>query len=296
MTDQQATHGGPRVRLRPITPHDYDYVARLETSGDRLVRYRHRGSTPPPEAFAQRLWQGVLCQFLVESVADRQPLGVVAAFAADYRGASAQIAVVGDDDGPSHLHSGLIIEGLTAFIDYLFDAFPLRKLYAYVLEQNFGRLQGLVPTFVQVEGILLEHEWLEGRWCDMYVLACHRSNWSHVEQASRSRGGRRSLAGSEPVPSSPPPSSVEPTAPEHEWSNFLRLVASTTGRAVDPHTSRSATLVHDLAMDSLALMQLLDLIDERGAGSGQGQRVPDEALDQITTLGDAFSFYAAYSG
>jgi acyl carrier protein len=49
--------------------------------------------------------------------------------------------------------------------------------------------------------------------------------------------------------------------------------------------------VEDLDLDSLPLLQLVDLIEDRSRGG-----LPDETIQPIDTLGDAFHFYAAMAG
>ena len=60
--DVLRTHG--IAELRPLVPTDYGHLYELENSGENLVTYRNRGVTYSPESYAERLWSGVLCQFV----------------------------------------------------------------------------------------------------------------------------------------------------------------------------------------------------------------------------------------
>src|SRR4051795_5512553 len=73
------------VHLRPVEPGDYLPLRRFELDLTLGPRWRHRGATPSPEAFAQALWSGVLTQYLVVANADDHVVGLVGAYQADLR-------------------------------------------------------------------------------------------------------------------------------------------------------------------------------------------------------------------
>lgn len=168
---------GPRVRLVPLTAQYEGEALALYTSGAHLTRYRLRGATPSPEAFRQALWDRVLAQFVV--VGDGKVLGLVSAFQADLRNRHAHIAVVARADAPP----GVGMEGTALLIEHLFTEFDLRKVYAEVMVPNgaaFGSGAGRV--FV-VEGRLTDHEYLDGEYHDMLVMAISRERWEeHVDR------------------------------------------------------------------------------------------------------------------
>jgi len=56
---------GPNVRLRPLTHDDHGLVTALLTTGEQLVQYRLRGSTPSPDALFRFVWEQVVAQFIV---------------------------------------------------------------------------------------------------------------------------------------------------------------------------------------------------------------------------------------
>ncbi len=257
-----------RVRLRPVELADYPFIKQLELAPDRLVAYRHRGTTPAPEAFAQRLWQGVLAQFVVEATGDRAPLGLVAAYSADFRHGNAQIAVVAD--GNDDADAALVMEATEVFVDFLFATFNFNKLYAYVLEVNYPKFSRLVGPVVALEGVLRGHEFFEGQWVDTHVLAIHRATWADRPQRW-STDGLAAWLGNDPV---------DPDAFVAEVADVLDLSLPANVDAL------SLKLVDDLHLDSLGLLQLIDLVEGDSGGD-----LPPEALASITTLGDAYHFH-----
>ena len=63
------------------------------------------------------------------------------------------------------------------FFDYLFTVFNIRKLYAEVLEFNFGQFASGAEHVFKVEGRLTDHDWYDGRYWDMLVLALYRDDF-----------------------------------------------------------------------------------------------------------------------
>ena len=168
---------GPRVQLVPLSAqHEHEALA-LYTSGSHLTRYRLRGATPSPESFRQALWDRVLAQFVV--VGDGKVLGLVSAFQADFRNRTAHIAVVARADAPP----GAGMEGTALLIEHLFSEFDLRKVYAEVMAPNGEAFASGTGTLFVVEGRLTDHEYLDGDYHDMLVMAISRERWDqHVDR------------------------------------------------------------------------------------------------------------------
>jgi len=175
----RAPHGTPSrlagrsVRIRPVEARDYDFLFRLYTDGDHLVRYRLRGTTPSPEAFLRFLWDQVVAQFVVES-RDGRPIGVVSAFEPDFRNRFIFVAACSIDELET---SGLVLEGVALLVTYLFENFDLRKIYAETLERNYAQFSMGEGRLFEVEGRMREHEYIDGRYEDFVLLAIYRDEW-----------------------------------------------------------------------------------------------------------------------
>jgi RimJ/RimL family protein N-acetyltransferase len=168
---------GPRVRLEPLVgQHEAEALA-LYTSGTHLTRYRLRGATPSPEAFHQTLWDRVLAQFVIVDE-QRRVLGLVSAFQPDFRNGHAHIAVIAHPDAPP----GAGMEGTGLLIEHLFSEFALRKVYAEVMAPNGEAFASGAGRVFVIEGRLTEHEYLDGAYHDMLVMAITRERWAeHVD-------------------------------------------------------------------------------------------------------------------
>lgn len=164
---------GPNVRLLPVGAGDHDYLFRLIATGEHLVSYRLRGQTPSPESFNRFLWEQVLAQFLVTDHEGRT-IGLVSSFEPNFRHRYAYLAAVAD---PAFKDSGLVLEGMTLLISYLFAEFDLRKLYAESIESNFAQFQTGAARVFEVEGRLRAHEYVHGNYQDFVILAIWRDTW-----------------------------------------------------------------------------------------------------------------------
>lgn len=168
---------GPRVRLLPLTAQYEGDALALYTSGSHLTRYRLRGATPSPEAFRQALWDRVLAQFVV--AAGGKVVGLVSAFQADLRNRHAHIAVVAHPDAPP----GAGLEGTALLIEHLFAEFDLRKIYAEVMAPNGEAFGSGAGRLFEIEGRLVGHEYFNGSYQDMLVMAISRERWAeHVDR------------------------------------------------------------------------------------------------------------------
>lgn len=179
-TGAQPTAGGPpvlegrRVALRPLVLADYENLRLIELSNTLLGGYRHRGQTPSPENYANRLWAGVVAQFIIVSKANSQPIGAVACFDPDYRNGHAEL---GGMVFPSLKNAAWPLEGVRLFVDYLFHAFPFRKLYGHSLAPVADQFASAFGAVAKVEGRLSDHEYLNGEYVDMVIFALSRDAW-----------------------------------------------------------------------------------------------------------------------
>lgn len=147
------------------------------------MQYRLRGVTPSPDSFHRLLWEGITAQFVVRSE-HGEPVGLVSCFGADFRNRHAHIGVLGD---PEWKNSGLLVAAAWRFIGYLFSEFDLRKLYAEVLQSNFDQLATGTGRLFEIEGRLSSHEYVGGRYEDVFVLALDRDRWRHQHRRLRWR-------------------------------------------------------------------------------------------------------------
>ncbi len=169
---------GRRARLRPVGPADYGFVSALELDPEVHFRWRHRGATPSPERLISSLWDGALAVFLVEHRPSDTPVGLVVSYQPDFRAGTCSVGLV----AAPHLPPGPnpILDGLALLIDYLFEVWPFRKLYAEVAGFNYAQFAAAVPLIFAEEGRLSGHDFYQGRYWDKHLLALSRPQWQEV--------------------------------------------------------------------------------------------------------------------
>lgn len=101
------------------------------------------------------------------------PLGLLSAYGADFRLGTCNIAGISRD---SRSQVNRYFEGAVLFIEYLFRIWPFRKLYAEIPEYNLDSLRSMLTVWTQ-QGRLTEHDYLNGRYWDRYILSLTRSEW-----------------------------------------------------------------------------------------------------------------------
>lgn len=182
---------GTASRLRQVRTSDYStiYAAEICTMPN-LVRYRHRGIAPPPEQFSQSLWGSVLVQFVVEDGRSGEACGMVTCYSADFRNQNAKLALLAFN---SRVWTRAVcIDGMWAFGSYLFDTFPLRKVYMEVLEWNEAFFETGERFGMVQEGRLIEHEMHGDHALDMIIWSTTRTQFYEACEARR-HGGSENL-------------------------------------------------------------------------------------------------------
>lgn len=168
------TLSGRATNLRPFAGSDHDWAAQLLSSPVLFERGWLRGQTPAPGTWPEVLWAGVPVQMTVRSHWSETRLGIVRATNLDLRERHAYLDAVFD---PSALATGWVLEGIGVFIDHLFGAWPLRKLYAEVSAPVWQRLGTAPARLLDIEGCLRGHRWVSGNREDVYVVSIHHSTW-----------------------------------------------------------------------------------------------------------------------
>jgi RimJ/RimL family protein N-acetyltransferase len=176
---------GRRVHLRPIVEADYGFLFALETDEEMGYRWRHRGETPSPEVFVRDLWMNALVQFVVCGNHDDEPIGHVFAYNANLRNGTAFCAMA---LAPGIKRKGWALEAGALFIDYVFKLWDLRKLYGETLSFNYEQFAGGAGRVFKEEGRLGDHEYFDGQYWDLIMLALYRDEW--FEHRRRRRAER----------------------------------------------------------------------------------------------------------
>ncbi|MEX5707160.1 phosphopantetheine-binding protein [Parafrankia sp. FMc6] len=168
---------GKYFRLVPVLPNMVPFLYELAVSPDVGFRWRYRGSVPNYVQFEQELWNGMLAQFVVESIESGEPVGNVICYNPDF---ALGVAYVGAAMLGRYAGSGIAVEPVRLFIRYLFAVWPFRKLYFELPEFNYRQFTSATGERLRVEGRLVDHDYYGGRYWDRLILATYRDD--HVGQ------------------------------------------------------------------------------------------------------------------
>lgn len=230
-----------RPELRPVLRSDYDWLYLQMTSVDVGWRWRFRGATPSPEAFASALWREVLCQYVIVDGPTRKSLGFVQAYSADFRSRHAYLSVLID---PQLHRRGWPLLGVYDFVDHLFTRWDFNKLYMESLHFNVDSFRSGIGSIFEREGYLREHTRVHSTYVDSEILALYRRRWleerhrfvsddSFDEESGHSDGRARLDAA-------------------------VKSVSSATLDALEPDTP----LLAQLGLDSLGALELYLLLED----------------------------------
>lgn len=159
-----------------ITPEDHGALYTLFVGLDEgAVRWRYRGATPPYDEFARALWANVFAHYLVRRVGTGEVIGYVCAYGAQIRDRTCYVSFIAV---PEVRGRGSMVMGMGLFIETLYRIAPFRKLYAEATASNLAQYGRAVRSgLFTIEGTYHRHEWLDGRFEDVHVLATYRSTW-----------------------------------------------------------------------------------------------------------------------
>jgi RimJ/RimL family protein N-acetyltransferase len=182
-----ASGSGFTVRLRPLRPDDTPALYEAAMDPGSGFRWRYRGRTMSIDQFHQTLHDGVLAQFMVETLDGAAPIGLCVAYNHVSDGGHCHIAFqrVQTDAG----QGGEMIEGLFLFLGHVFRSFPLRRVFFEIPEYN----QYLVPGahgLLEPEGRLREYFFHDGRYWDQLNYSVDVDRFKEFEEGFyRSSGG-----------------------------------------------------------------------------------------------------------
>jgi hypothetical protein len=165
---------GEFARLRPLGQNDYGYLYDLSLSAKNNARWRYRGATPSPERFVADLWSGVLAQFLIETPEPRKRAGLLVSYNADLANGTVYLGVLIDN---AHHRKVWPMEGILLFVDYLFQNWTFRKIYAETTEFSAAHFSSGAKTLFEEEGRFRDHQYFQGRYWDYIYYALTRQRW-----------------------------------------------------------------------------------------------------------------------
>lgn len=116
-------------------------------------------------------------KFVVRTRSGTEPLGLALLVGLDRRSGWCQAGLV-LRSGAWRL--GWPIEGMLLFVHHLFEVEGLRKIYLDTPSSALDRFGSLVGNWVQEEGVLREHHYVDGCFQDIHLLSITRDRWHQI--------------------------------------------------------------------------------------------------------------------
>lgn len=79
--------------------------------------------------------------------------------------------------GKRYRELGLTTESVRLVCNYLFENFPVNRIYSFVFESNVSSRKVLLKNGFQVEALTQESAFKNGQFVSEYLLALLRTNW-----------------------------------------------------------------------------------------------------------------------
>lgn len=140
-------------------------------------RWRHRGSTPNPDAFVGSLWADVLMLHVAERVSDGQRIGYMSSTRADFRNGHCYLSAVSSD---KFHRTPYPAEAAILFMVHLLNMFPFRKIYFELPEFNAEQMGHSLRVVGDIEGRLREYEFYDGRYWDTFIVSISRKQVADI--------------------------------------------------------------------------------------------------------------------
>jgi RimJ/RimL family protein N-acetyltransferase len=160
--------------LRAVSEIDTQWLHELAMSGENLIRWRFQGRSVSLEEFRATLWAGVHTQFIVCSKHSGEPRALVVSYEA--HGHHVKVACVAS---PNAHATGIAMEAMPVFTDYLFENRNFLKIYYEMTESNFASMPS-VGEIGQLEGRFVQHVYRSWRFEDLLVFGLHRDDWLRI--------------------------------------------------------------------------------------------------------------------
>jgi RimJ/RimL family protein N-acetyltransferase len=156
-----------------VAPEDYEWLFKVALHSSAGSRWRLHGELPNFDQFVQILFSGAKATCVVEGM-DAHRLGMVQLWHADMLSRHGQITAY---LSPEAEGKGWPLEGLLTFIDYVFVAYGLRKIYVEALETELRSYRSLVGPLLREEGRLRDHSYVFGQYVDAFLFAIYRDDF-----------------------------------------------------------------------------------------------------------------------
>lgn len=175
---------GRFVSLGPVTQTVLPQLARIILEAAEVGRWRLDRMTGGDDALLRSLTAGVAKQRVVVHRQTGQVIGLCQLLNVDWRSLRGELTVL---LAPEYWGRAWPIEGVALFVGEVFTSTPLRKFTAEVSPAVLDSLRSGRDKFFQIDGVLTQAQYLDGRYVDLTYISISRDRWpfERLERFSR---------------------------------------------------------------------------------------------------------------
>ena len=164
-----------RIVFRPVRPDDYPRLYEIESDPSTAMTWRYRTGMPTAEEYEAALWRQSQQIMVVEGRQTGTVVGYLQLHDLDLRAGHGWFSLYA---GPEHRGSGLVMEGLMAYCEWVFGEWPIRWLYAHSFEHNVHSFESGMRRGRGVRlGVLHERVVVDDVPTDVHVIGISRESW-----------------------------------------------------------------------------------------------------------------------
>lgn len=173
---------GKLVRLRPMQREDLAHLHRWLNDPDVMQYWDGRDHPATFDRVESRFRKSVdgtdreAERYMIEVLADDKTIGMVQHGRVHARARHAQVdLLIGD---PGFRDSGFGTDAMHVMVKYLFEALRVHRVWLTLRASNVRAMRGAEKIGFVREGVLREHDLLEGQLVDVVVYGMLSREWS----------------------------------------------------------------------------------------------------------------------
>ena len=158
-------------------------VSTLPRSARRNAIAAQRGDAEPRGILTPHVGRGARA-VLVEGKSSRQRIGIVTVASPDFVNGFAFLSIARSPDVTA---PAVFLDGVGAVLQFVFECWPFRRLYAEVTSGNLAQFERAVGDLFEVEGVRRNQYFMHGEFQDVALLTMTRERWLAYGMSTRRR-------------------------------------------------------------------------------------------------------------
>lgn len=177
------------LKLREVEESDLEIICKWRNNWDvlkNLFSYLPISLTKQKRWYENYINDSTTQTFIIEYKIENKPIGTVTLAHIDYKNQNAEAGIlIGEKD---YRGKGLAKQALNLVIDYGFNELNLNRIYLHLLETNQSALRLYESLGFKREGLLRNHQYKQGRFCNVIVMGLLKDEYLSNEVKDENNG------------------------------------------------------------------------------------------------------------